>query len=105
MISDRLKILLKELNMSQRQFAIMIDINEGYFSRVIQGKSQPSSKLLSIIEKTFKVNIQWLEHGEGEIFTSNESLNKKKIIAILDTLNEDQLIAVSSFIKYLTEKK
>lgn len=104
MISDRLKILLNELNISQRQFAMKINLDAGYFSKIIQGKVNPPSRILLLIENVFNVNKQWLENGEGAIFSNQGiSLAKKQVLETIDTLNDEQVRAVSSFIKYLTE--
>ena len=106
MINERLKILLKELNISQRQFAIKINLDAGYFSRIIQGKVQPPARILLLIETLFNVNKEWLEHGEGEMFSNNNvSLTKKHVLESIDLLNDEQINAVSSFIKYLTENE
>lgn len=106
MISDRLKILLKELNISQRQFAMKINLDAGYFSRIIQGKVNPPDRILLLIENVFHVNKQWLEDGEGEIFSNQGiSLAKRQVLEAIDILSDEQVNAVSSFIKYLMEEK
>lgn len=104
MISERLKILLSELDISQRQFAKKINLDAGYFSRIVQGKVNPPDRILLLIENVFHVNKNWLENGEGEIFSAQvTSLAKKQILEMIDTLNDEQVNAVSSFLKYLTE--
>ena len=104
MICDRLKILLNELNISQRQFALKINLDAGYFSRIMQGKVNPPDRILLLIENVFNVNKDWLEYGQGEIFSNQGmSLAKKQVLESIDTLNDEQVNAVSSFIKYLTE--
>lgn len=106
MINERLKVLLKELDISQRQFALKINLDAGYFSRIIQGKVNPPDRILLLIENVFNVNKNWLEHGEGDIFSNQGiSLAKKQVLESIDTLNDEQVNAVSSFIKYLTEDK
>lgn len=91
--------------MSQRQFAMKINLDAGYFSRIMQGKVNPPDRILLLIEKVFHVNKEWLEQGEGEIFSSQGiSLAKKQVLESIDILNDEQIHAVSSFIKYLTEK-
>lgn len=106
MISERLKILLRELGISQRQFAIKINLDTGYFSRIVQGKVNPPDRILLLIENVFHVNKDWLEKGEGEIFsTQGISLAKKQVLESIETLDDDQVHAVSSFIRYLTEEK
>lgn len=105
-ISERLKILLKELNISQRQFAMKINLDAGYFSRIMHGKVSPPDRILLLIENVFHVNKDWLENGVGEIFAmQGSSLAKKQVLESIDTLNDEQVNAVSSFIKYLTENK
>ena len=104
MICDRLKILLDKLNISQRQFAIKINLDPGYFSRIIQGKVNPPDRILLLIENVFNVSKDWLENGQGEIFSNQGiSLAKKQVLESIDSLNDEQVNAVSSFIKYLTE--
>lgn len=104
MICERLKILLKELNISQRQFAMKINLDAGYFSRIMQGKVNPPNRILLLIENIFNVNKNWLENGEDEMFSNQGiSLAKKQILESIDSLNDEQVHAVSSFIKYLTE--
>lgn len=105
LIANQLKILLKELNMTQRQFAAKISLDPGYFSRIMQGKVNVPDRLLLLIETLFNVNRNWLVKGEGEMFTSGISLIKKQVIELIDTLTDDQIEAVSSFIKYLNDQK
>lgn len=106
MICDRLKILLDELNISQRQFAIKINLDPGYFSRIVQGKVNPPDRILLLIENIFNVSKDWLENGQGEIFSNQGiSLAKKQVLESIDSLSDEQVNAVSSFIKYLTEDK
>lgn len=104
MICDRLKILLNELNISQRQFAMRINLDAGYFSKIMRGKVNPPDRILLLIENVFHVNKDWLENGRGEIFSSQGiSLAKKQVLESIDSLSDEQVNAVSSFIKYLTE--
>lgn len=106
MICERLKILLKELEISQRQFAMKINLDAGYFSRIIQGKVNPPDRILLLIENVFHVNKDWLKNGEGEMFSNQGiSLAKKQVLESIDALNDDQVHAVSCFIKYLTENE
>ena len=106
MICDRLKILLKTLNISQRQFAIKINLDAGYFFFIMQGKVIPPDRILLLIENVFNVNKNWLENGEGEMFsTQGLSLAKKQVLESIEALTDEQVNAVSSFIKYLTDNK
>lgn len=91
--------------MSQRQFAIRINLDTGYFSKIIQGKVTPPDRILLLIESVFHVNKRWLEYGEGEIFSNQGiSLARRQVLEAIDTLSDDQVHAVSSFIKYLMDE-
>ncbi|MDB8575182.1 helix-turn-helix domain-containing protein [Turicibacter sanguinis] len=104
MINERLKVLLAELNMSQRQFALKINLDPGYFSRIIQGKVTPPDRILLLIENVFNVNKRWIETGEGEIFSNNGfSTAKKQVLESIELLSDEQVNAVSAFIKFLNE--
>lgn len=106
MICDRLKILLDELNISQRQFAMKINLDAGYFSRIMNGKVNPPDRILLLIENVFNVNKDWLENGQGDVFSNQGiSLAKKQVLESIDALDEEQINAVSAFIKYLAENK
>lgn len=78
MIYDKLKILLNELNISQRQFATKINLDPGYVSKIMRGKVNPPDRILLLIENVFNVNKDWLENEEGDIFSNQGvSLTKK----------------------------
>lgn len=104
MLCDRLKILLNELNISQRQFAMKLNLDPGYFSRIVQGKATPPERILLLIENVFNVNKTWLETGEGEIFKSHEiSFVKKQVLEAINAMSDEQVNAVAAFIKFLLE--
>lgn len=72
----------------------------------MQGKVNPPSRILLLIENVFHVNKDWLENGEGEIFsTQGISLAKRQVLESIDTLTDEQVNAVSCFIRYLIENK
>lgn len=105
MINERLKTLIKELKLSQRQFALKIGLDPGYLSRILQGKSIPPERILLLIENVFSVNKLWLEKGEGEIFSyQGTSLAKKQILETIDTLDEQQIVSLRAFLKFLKEE-
>lgn len=104
MLSERLKLLLKDLHISQRQFAMKINLDAGYFSKIIQGKVTPPNRILLLIENVFHVNPKWLEEGIGEMYSEERiSLARKQVLESIEILNDEQIKAVSSFIRYLTE--
>lgn len=106
MINERLKALLKELNLSQRQFALKINLDAGYFSRIVRGKVNPPDRILLLIENVYHVNKKWLEQGEGEIFSGGGiSPARKRVMDLIDTLSDEQINAVISFVRYLKQEE
>lgn len=103
MICDRLKILLQELGISQRQFAMKINLDPAYFSRIINGSVTPPNRILLLIESVFGVNKQWLEEGTGEIFDHGVSLAKRQLLELINTLDDGQVKMVSAFVRFLKE--
>lgn len=102
----QLKLLIQELGLSQRQFAQKINLDPGYLSRILQGKSTPPERILLLIENTFHVNHTWLITGEGSIFAGESvSPEKRKVLELIDTLDDGQLRAVTAFLQYLTDEK
>lgn len=102
MIATQLKELINQLGLSQRQFALKIDLDPGYLSRILQGKATPPARILILIENVFNVNRKWLEFGTGETFTNQGvPFVKKQVLAIIDTLDERQLEALKAFLTYL----
>lgn len=103
MLRERLLLLLKQLDLSQRQFAEGIRLDPGHFSRIIQEKAVPSKRILLLIESIYHVNRTWLETGEGPIFNDNNEPHheKSEVLRIIDTLNDSQIHSVLIFLKYL----
>lgn len=68
--NQRLKILMKELGFTKQfQFAEAIELKAGTLSDILRGKVGVgvSDKTKRILEKSYNVNIDWLETGEGNI--------------------------------------
>jgi transcriptional regulator with XRE-family HTH domain len=105
-LNERLRLLIEKINISQRQFAAKIELDPGYLTRILQGKSVPPDRILLLIESVFNVNRQWLDSGEGAVF-KDEGITyaKKQLLDAIDTLDDDQIHAVSSFLEYLAAKK
>ncbi|MCI6630787.1 MAG: hypothetical protein MSH20_08310 [Lachnospiraceae bacterium] len=52
----------------------------------------------------FHVSKQWLEEGKGNIFTTQDvSCTKNQVLDSINSLTDEQVYAVSAFIRYLTE--
>ena len=76
-IGDRLKILRKELNMTQQEFADAVGIQRAAISSWEIKRTVPTTPSMSMICRQFNVSREWLETGEGEMYvptTDNERI-------------------------------
>jgi len=80
-IGFRLQLVRKKLNLLQKDFARALDISNASLSEMEAGNAKPRFELIYNITKKFKVNINYLLHGEGEIFMSDE-LSRQSVLEI-----------------------
>ena len=71
-IGIRLQLIRKKLNLLQKDFAKSLDISNASLSEMEAGNAKPRFELIYNITSKYKVNINYLLHGEGEIFMSDE---------------------------------
>lgn len=69
---QRLKAIIKVLNLSQRDFATRIGISGPAVTEILQGKYKPNYDFLVKLVTEFKINIYYLMFGEGEMFMGNK---------------------------------
>ncbi|GHV62540.1 hypothetical protein AGMMS49587_09690 [Spirochaetia bacterium] len=73
MINERLKILISNLGMKEKEFAQKIGFTQAYISMILTGKkTNPSSRFFDSVSRAFYVNTEWLRAGEGEIFSFSD---------------------------------
>lgn len=68
-LNERIKILRKTLNISQRDFGKKIGISDTAVSKLESGERNPSEQTLKSICREYNVNYVWLTEGLGEMFT------------------------------------
>lgn len=67
-MKDRLKLLRKELQLNQQEFADKLGINRGTLANYEVGRNEPIDAVIKLICGKFNVNEEWLKTGEGEMF-------------------------------------
>lgn len=66
--SNRLNQLIQKLGLEKKDFAIAGEIAPQTLTGYLDGTSQPKQEVLSKWFKAFKVNLNWLVAGYGEMF-------------------------------------
>lgn len=67
-MNERLKLLRKELHLTQQEFADKLGISRGNIAAYEVAKNAPSDAVILLICRYFNVNENWLRNGIGEIF-------------------------------------
>lgn len=68
-LGKRVKMIRKELHISQKDFARKINISGSFLSEIEAGKSKPGYDFFYNVSKICNVSIPFVLHGVGEMFT------------------------------------
>ena len=76
-MNERIKLLRKELHMTQEEFSTKIGLSRNFIAQVESGAKNPSDRTISDICRIFDINEEWIRYGkepkrkifEGDEFT------------------------------------
>ncbi|MEG1611382.1 MAG: S24 family peptidase [Alistipes sp.] len=71
---ERVKLIRKELKMSQEQLSQYLGIGKAALSMIETGKSGLSSRNRNILVQDLNVNPEWLDAGKGSLFNAEPDL-------------------------------
>lgn len=106
---DRIKLILQENNLKQKQLAAEIGVTESYISKLLKDPNiRLSQSLAVLIEEKYGYTAEWLLDGaEPKLkqISKNNKLSElhQKAISQLEKLNDNQVKAVLAFINSLNE--
>ena len=72
-VNERIKMVRKELKLTQDQFAKQIGISASALSQIENGMTNASEQTLILVCERFRVIDEWLRYGEGEMFVSQDN--------------------------------
>ena len=72
-MKDRLKLLRKELNLTQQELADKLGIKRTTIGNYEVGRNEPVDSVISLICDRLNVNEEWLRTGAGEMFVSQKT--------------------------------
>ncbi|GKX29187.1 hypothetical protein SH1V18_16670 [Vallitalea longa] len=70
--NERLKLLRKELNLSQKEFSSRIEMSQGGYSDIENNRANLTDKNIKLISREFNVNEEWLKTGQNEMFKEDD---------------------------------
>ena len=103
--SDRMKTIIDECGLKQKEFAKSINVTDSYISKILRNESGMSNSTALLIEQLYGYSKKWIITGEGPKATVNKGHNlsglQKKIIMDIEQMNENELKALLAFIESL----
>lgn len=107
-LSDRVRLIIQENQLTQKDFAKSINVTASFISKVINDESGLSASTAALIESKYNYSIHWILNGSEP--QKNNVANgltplQQKIIAKIEDMNETELVVIASFIKTLEEYK
>lgn len=70
-INDRLRQIRNLLKVTQREFCDRIGISQGMYADWEMGNIEPKERYLKLISLEYKMNLDWLKTGSGEMWNSS----------------------------------
>lgn len=106
-ISLRIKELIKEKKLSQKELAAVLMIDASQFSKIVNGKLQPTLSQLMEISSFFKVSLDWLCFGKIDIVIQNQTNYKELADSRLETISllKEKVAKLNNEVIELTENK
>jgi transcriptional regulator with XRE-family HTH domain len=104
-LSDRLKIIIGECDIKQKEFAKNINVTDSYISKVLRGESGMSNSTALLIKQLYGYSKDWILTGQGPKMVAGRGRHlsklQKKIIMDVEKMDEDELQALYAFIESL----
>lgn len=111
-MKERIVSLRKALGLTQKQFGERIGVQRGTVANYELGRNIPTETVRKMICREYGVSKEWLEEGEGEMFSkegrheqvaaiAREHMNgeldlfRSRLIAAIAGLSEDQLAVLA----------
>lgn len=107
--SERIKIILDENNLKQKQLAVEIGVTDSYISKLLKEPEIKLSKALAnLIEEKYGYSAEWIINGtEPKLkqLSKNKALSElhQKALIYLEKMDDRQIKAVLAFIKSLDD--
>jgi len=86
-IKQRIKQVRETLELSQRNFSMILSLSHSYIAGVESGALKVNARLTKLIVSEFGVNETWLLTGEGEMFSLNPDEKFTKLVGLFKGLS------------------
>lgn len=86
-INQRVKQIREALELSQRNFSMLLSVSHGYIAGIETEIRKVNNRLVKLMVSEFSVNENWLRHGSGEMFTQNPDERFTKLVGLFRELS------------------
>lgn len=102
-LGQRVKIILKEQNIKQVDFAKALGISANYVNLIVNDKKNTlSDTLAKLIEETYGYSSQWILTETGHKLSRNDlSVEKNEILKKIQKMSDSEVKAVLAFVSTL----
>jgi transcriptional regulator with XRE-family HTH domain len=104
-LSDRIRTIINECGLTQKEFAKNINVTDSYISKVLKDESGMANSTALLIEQLYNYSKNWIMTGDEPKFITgkkrNLSILQKKIIMDVEQMKESELKALLAFIESL----
>ncbi len=87
-VSERLKKIRLELQLSQKEFGARIGTSNTYISTLESAQAGPGYYIIYKLTKTYNVNPLYLLHGKGPVFIDLEAKQEEESKPAIDSKPE-----------------
>ncbi|GBU27248.1 hypothetical protein R84B8_00777 [Treponema sp. R8-4-B8] len=104
-LSDRIRTIVNEIGVSQKDFAKSINVTDSYISKLIRDESGMANSTALLIEQLYGYSKEWILKGKDPKMLAGRGRKltglQRKIIMDIEEMNENELRAVLAFIESL----
>lgn len=121
MVSERIKLLRKALDLTQTEFGVQLGVSRDVISNLEYGRVAPSDLIINMMCAKFGVDDEWLRTGAGTMYREKSrdeeiaewaaSLGdvgnefKRRFVYALTKLNEDGWEVIERFAQTLYDEQ
>lgn len=103
-MKERIRLIRKNANLTQEEFANKINLTKNYISLVENGSRTMADRTIADICRTFRVNYDWLVDGIGEMYQDDDGDAQAIIDSVLQGENEFARKTLLAFAKMSEEQ-
>jgi transcriptional regulator with XRE-family HTH domain len=104
-LSDRMRVVINESGLNQKDFAKSINVTDSYISKLLRDESGMANSMALLIEQLYGYSKEWILKGKDPKMLTGRGHKmiglQKKIISDVEQMNEGELLALSAFIDSL----